>query len=608
MDYLGNHSFFEEQSKMTARIALLSAFSKYWTAAVAICLATLVLAALFMHESFRLRALSDVIQCVLLFSGAMSLIPHVVRSRGRLRLFWTLITTGITFWFTYQLYWTYFEVWLRTDVPDLCAADMVLFLHIVPLMAALAVRPHAPQDEYAARLRRLDFALLMVWWGYLYILIVIPWQYVVADVKAYDANLNALYLLEKVVFLSTLLMVWIGSKAGWRTFYGNLFGACLTYAAGSYFANWALSRNSYYSGSLYDIPLAVSMAWITVTGLWTGESEPQAGVRTTSTWHGVWLARMGMIAAFSLPLFAAWALLDGPIPSRIRSFRLVLTLAAALLMGLMVFVRQRLLDRELLRLLTHSRDSIANLKRLQVQIMESEKLASIGQLVGGAAHELNNPITAMLGYSDLLINTSLSPEQSDLAGKIGQHIRRTRSLVASLLSFAKQGPAAMAPVDLNTLLRTAVKLSQPQWQALHIEVRTDFPQELLVVRGDSNQLLQVCAQIINDALHVVDQHGNRNLIISTEHRDGIAIVNISDTDRSGSFVEYQEQSSDSPENLSGLGLSACQGILRQHHGKLLWLQEGNTGTSIRIEIPVIPSPVKSSEGAVPMMWQPQPFA
>ena len=133
-----------------------------------------------------------------------------------------------------------------------------------------------------------------------------------------------------------------------------------------------------------------------------------------------------MIAAFSLPLFAAWALLDDAVPPRIRSFRVVLTLAAALLMGVMVFVRQRLLDWELLRLLTHSRESFTNLKRLQAQITESEKLASIGQLLGGAAHELNNPITAMLGYSDLLLCTTLTPEQSELAGRIGQHARRTQ--------------------------------------------------------------------------------------------------------------------------------------------------------------------------------------
>ncbi|MDQ1389251.1 MAG: two-component system, NtrC family, sensor kinase [Acidobacteriaceae bacterium] len=589
----------------------MRAFSKFWTAAVAACLATLLLAALFLPNSFHLTALSDVIQSVLLFSGAMSLIPHVVRSRGRLRLFWTLITTGITFWFTYQLYWTYYEVWLRTDVPDLCAADMILFLHIVPLMAALALRPHAPQDEYAPRLRRLDFALMMTWWAYLYILIVIPWQYVVVDIKAYNNNLNSLYLIEKLAFLGTLFMAWVGSKGGWKIFYASLFGSSLTYAAGSYFANWALNRHSYYSGSFYDIPLAVSMAWISVIGLWTGVREPQAGVRTTSTAHGVWLARLGMIAAFSLPLFAAWALLDGTIPPRIRSFRLVLTLAAALLMGVMVFVRQRLLDAELLRLLTHSRESFANLKRLQMQITEAEKLASIGHLVGGAAHELNNPITAMLGYSDLLSSTSLTPEQSELAGKIGQHIRRTSSLVASLLGFAKQGPAAMAPVDLNTVLRTAVKVSQPQWQALHIEVRTEFPQELLLVRGDSNQLLQVYVQIINDALHEFDQQSTRTLIVASEHKDGMAIVHISDTDLADSnveYVEYSEQTAESPETLSGLGLNACQAILRQHRGKLLWRQDRNKGTSIRVEIPVIAPPEKPAASGVPVMWQPQPFA
>ena len=96
----------------------------------------------------------------------------------------------------------------------------------------------------------------------------------------------------------------MGSKGGWKIFYANLFGATFTYAASSYIANWALSRHLYYSGSLYDIPLAVSMAWITVIGLWTREREPQTGVRSTSTSHGVWLARLGMIAAFSLPLFA----------------------------------------------------------------------------------------------------------------------------------------------------------------------------------------------------------------------------------------------------------------------------------------------------------------
>ena len=264
-------------------------YTKLWIGAIAACLAALVVAAVFLPSSFGLTALSDVIQCVLLFSGAMSLLPHAVHSRGRLRLFWTLMASGMAFWFSYQLFWTYYEVWLRTPVPDMCAADIVLFLHIVPFIAALALRPHAPQDEYAARLRRLDFALMMVWWIFLYVLIVIPWQYVVPDAGPYGNNLNLLYLIEKVAFLGTLVIVWFGSKEGWKTFYASLFGASLIYAGSSYLANWALSRHFYYSGSLYDIPLAISMAWITLIGLTTREREPLAGIRSTSTSHGVWL-------------------------------------------------------------------------------------------------------------------------------------------------------------------------------------------------------------------------------------------------------------------------------------------------------------------------------
>ena len=586
-------------------------YSKLWTAAVAACLATLVVAALILPQSFRLTALSDIIQCLLLFSGTMSLIPHAVQARGRLRLFWALLATGLAFWFSYQLMWTYFEVWLRQDVPDLCAGDIILFLHIVPMMAALALRPHAPQDEYSARLRRLDFALMMSWWMYLYVFAVMAWQYVVANVAVYDNNLNLLYLIEKLAFLSALFVAWLNSKNGWKIFYASLFGASITYAASSYFANWALSRQGYYSGSLYDIPLAVSMAWITVIGLRTSKHQPQAVVvRSTSTSHGVWLARLGMIAAFSLPLFAAWALLDGAIPPRIRSFRVVLTLATALLMGIMVFVRQRLLDRELVRLLADSRESFANLKRLQAQITESEKLASVGQLVGGAAHELNNPIAAMLGYSDLLMSTPLNPEQHQLAEKIGQQVRRTKSLVASLLSFAKQGPAAMAPVDVSTVLRTAVKLAQPQWQALKIEVHTELQPNLPLVLGDSNQLLQVCVQILNNALHAADQRNARTLTVTAQHKDGLTIIDISDSNLATSLAEKEtkeEQKED--QTLSSLGLSACQGILQQHRGRIFWQQNRNAGTTIRIELPVIPqSPEKSTGAGVPVMWQPQPFA
>jgi len=433
---------------------------------------------------------------------------------------------------------------------------------------------------------------------------------VVPDVSAYENNMNQLYLIEKVAFLATLALAWMGSKGGWKVLYASLFAANFVYAASSYLANWAISRNVYYSGSLYDIPLAASMAWVTIIAVWTPNLQPEAGTRRTSTSHGVWLARLGMVAVFSLPLFAAWALLDGVIPERIRDFRLVLTLGAAQLMGGMVFVRQHLLDRELLRLLNYSQESFANLKHLQAQITESEKLASIGQLVGGAAHELNNPIAAMLGYSDLLLTTSLNPEQHEVAGRIGQHVRRTTSLVASLLSFAKQSPTVMAPVDLNAVIWTAVKLSQPQWEALNIEVRPEMPTDLPRVVGDSSQLLQVCVQILHSALHAVDLYGNRVLTVAAEPGDGMVAIDIGcGLPHPGQPPRQDDSDSGLQQPLSGLGLSACQGILRQHHGKIILRDDPNTGTTIHVELPVIPPALeKLSRDGVPVTWQAQRFA
>src|SRR5215469_1507211 len=216
--------------------------SRLWLAIVATLMLTAILAASFLPRSFGLTAFSDIIQSLLLFSGALAFVPLALHSRGRLRLFWSLIATGLTFWLAYQLFWTFNEVLLRRDVPDLCGWDVVLFLHMVPLMAALGIRPQFSRDEYSARVGRLDFALLLVWWFYLFVLIVMPWQYVVPDIPAYDHNLNNIYVSEQLFLLAGLLACLILSHGAWRKLYSALFGLSLCYSSSSTIANWALAR------------------------------------------------------------------------------------------------------------------------------------------------------------------------------------------------------------------------------------------------------------------------------------------------------------------------------------------------------------------------------
>ena len=310
--------------------------------------------------------------------------------------------------------------------------------------------------------------------------------------------------------------------------------------------------------------------------------------RSTSG-HGVWVARLGMITMFSLPLFAAWSMFDVATPRSVRTFRLAVTLGSMLLLGTMVFFKQHLLDHELLRLLKSSQESFENLQHLQTQLVQSEKLASLGQLVGGAAHELNNPLTAMMGYSDLLAATPLDSEQRSLAQKIEQQIRRTRTLVSSMLSLAKQVPAEKSRLDINALVQTAVRLYPPQLRSARIQVHTDLAAGLPPVLGDSNQLLQVCLHVTNNALHAMAEKGGI-LSVTTRRVDDWVVIEFSDH---GNGIQEPDRIFDPFYTTrpvgqgAGLGLSVCYGIIQEHQGKILCENRPEGGAIVRIEMPAV---------------------
>ncbi len=571
----------------------MSRRSKVWAAGLA-CLVlaqTAVSAASFLshQRGFGLVASSDVVQCVLLFSAVLSCVPSILKTSRRTRLFWVLMTLGLTGWLTYQFLWTYIEVAQRRDVPNLFPGDVILFLHVVPMMAALALQPDVEQHDRDLRLGSLDFALLLLWWVFLYLYAVVPWQYVVRNEDAYEYNLNHSYLAIKLAFLIGLTFLWFRSSGLWKSIYANLLGASILYSLSSYVATWALARNTYYSGSLYDLPLVVSMAWMTVPGLLALKIPQEQARSARSLPRGVWTARLGMVAVFSLPIFASLSVFDSSIPPRVRTFRLVLTLGAMMLMGAMVFLKQHLLDIELIRLLRSSEQSFQELQHLQTQLVQSEKLVSLGQLVGGAAHELNNPLTAMLGYSELLATTDLSPEQRALADKVAQQAKRIRILVASLLSFAKQVPSTKSPVDVNTVLQTALKLCQQQMHTANVQYATEMADSLPHVRGDSNQLLQVFSHIINNAAHAMSERGG-TLVATTRANGNLVSIQFSDT--GPGMIEpdrvFDPFYTTRPVGQgTGLGLSACYGIIQEHGGKIMCRNRPEGGAVFLIELPAV---------------------
>jgi signal transduction histidine kinase len=530
---------------------------------------------------------SDLIQGALLLLATAAFVPNVFRSHWpsrRTRLFWILMSAGMLLWLVYQAMWNYFEVVRRVDVPNPFVGDVVLFLHLVPMIAALAVRPHR-RPERSARLGTFDFTLLLTWWVFLWVYTVIPWQYVHFSEAVYSNNFNSLYLTEKLVLLVGLGFLAYRSLGGWRRLYAQLLGASALYASSSYVANWAIGRQIYYSGSVYDIPLTVSIAWLAILGKFARRYPLTESEGGSQSMLGVSITRFAMLAVFSLPWFALRSLVNAAAPAGVHRFRIALCLLTMVVMGAMVLWRQKLLGAELASLLESSRCSLRDLKALQGQLIHSEKLASLGRLVGGAAHEINNPLTAMMGYSDLLSASALPPPEKRLAAQIRDQVRTTRTLVASLLTFARPTPAKMSELDLNSILQTALRVLQPQLEAQTISNHTELGAPLPPVLADPNQILHVCLHLAGQTGSRLNPRASRALYVQTRAEKDTVVLEFSRVAPAAANSGWTLLNAGSETGPATLSLSACRKIVEEHGGRILWRRSADDSLAFRLEMP-----------------------
>jgi two-component system NtrC family sensor kinase len=269
----------------------------------------------------------------------------------------------------------------------------------------------------------------------------------------------------------------------------------------------------------------------------------------------------------------------------------MVTLVAVCGGAALVFLRQHRVDQERLRLVGELKSSLENTKRLQSQLMHTEKLASLGQLAAGAAHEINNPLTAILGYSDLLIEESTAGERArGLGEKIREQARRTKELVTNLSSFARRVPAEKQLLDLNTVLSSAVQLRTLDLRGKNIRIELKSPAVLPAVRGDPNQLLQVIYHIISNAVDAMESGGGGVLTIRAMREKSNVAVEFSDD---GPGIREPERVFDpfyttKPVGKgTGLGLSICYGILQEHGGQITCKNRPDRGCTFRVELPAM---------------------
>jgi diguanylate cyclase (GGDEF)-like protein len=324
-------------------------------------------------RGFLLTAFGDIFQNLILLGATVAVLMNVKTAAPKARLFWALMGLGLGMWLASQVMWTYVEVVLRHEAPNPFFGDVILFLHIVPMMAAVAIQPHLRREDRKLSAGTLDFVLLLTWWMFLYLFVVIPWQYVHPVESTYGRSFDLLYVSEELVLAAGLFLVWRRSSGLWRKIYGQLFGATLAYCVASLVASEAIDLHLYFTGSLFDLPLVAVMAWFVRVGFLPRE-EPEAALdEAASQGHGIWKARLAMLAVFSTPLMVAWAQFAGNAPQSVRTYRLLLIVGVMVVLGALVLLKQHFLDMELLTLLGLTRHNLDEMCRMKDEIESKEQ-------------------------------------------------------------------------------------------------------------------------------------------------------------------------------------------------------------------------------------------
>jgi signal transduction histidine kinase len=549
-------------------------------------------ASLLLPHSSGLTTFSDLLESLVPLFANACLLSNAASPYRRRNAFWMLLALGCTLWLAGQLVWTYQELQLKRDVQSPFSGDLLFFLHTVPLMAALALAPHARKMRETLRYGFLDLLLLAILWLYVYIFAAMPWKTAWHNSELFRTRDLETYMVENLVVVIGFGILFLRTRGGWRIIYGHLFGATTLYAVGFLWANEGVSSGETYAGSLYVIPMIATFVWLATTGIVARglslETEPlEAPIRRNTQWP----AQLAMLGVLLTPVLAAWDVFVSSAPAPVKQFRLLVTLVVLVVGAALVFLRQHLVYQERTRLVRDLRDSLENIKRLQTHFAQSEKLASLGQLAAGAAHEINNPLTAILGYADMLVGEHPADSRPHALGeKIREQARRTKDLVTNLLSFARPLPAEKQLLDLNSILTGAVQLRNLDLRERKIRIELESRGVLPAVRGDPNQLLQVFYHLISNAVDAMEATGGGVLLIRTLSEGANVIIEFSDM---GPGMQEPGRVFDpfyttKPVGKgTGLGLSICYGIMQGHGGRITGFNRPEGGCTFRLELPAV---------------------
>ena len=273
----------------------------------------------------------------------------------------------------------------------------------------------------------------------------------------------------------------------------------------------------------------------------------------------------------------------------------------------------RLMHEELVRAHATLQGSMDQLKAAQAQLVQSEKMAAVGQLISGVAHELNNPLTGIIGYSQLISDagdvSTLSPEKLTKYMKMmGKEAVRCHKIVQNLLTFARRNEPEKRTTDVNDVVRRGVELKAYELRVNDITVHQELGAGLPPTMADHHQLQQVLLNLLHNSSQAIKSAqgtGKGNIWVRTRlaprplevarpeyQADSWLVLEVQD-DGPGFTEEVKARMFDpffttkEVGQGTGLGLSICYGIVKEHHGYVSAHHAQGGGALFRVEVPVV---------------------
>ena len=239
--------------------------------------------------------------------------------------------------------------------------------------------------------------------------------------------------------------------------------------------------------------------------------------------------------------------------------------------------------------------SVRNLtdeRRIAEQLRQSEKLAALGELVAGVAHELNNPLAGISAFAQLLLEEEvLSDDQRESARLIKREADRAVSVIRDLLLFSRKTGPAIGPIDLNGLVHLTLRLRAYSLRSSGVDVETNLDPTLPELSGDDQKLQQVILNLIVNAEYAMRRATTKRLVIRTAREGDVVVAEVSDTGAGMSEDTLQRVfepffTTKPAGEGTGLGLSVSYGIIEAHNGTITVDSAVGRGTTFRIVLPI----------------------